>query len=267
VRHVYSQNSLVLVIVRTLILRPTGGFSARCRPKPPNTSELQCKTFVRTIGFLSFALLLISAVVVSADESRLVIRIYDTGAASTAERAAAIRTAAAIVQGAGFLVDWRDCSDRTSAPGCEHPRRDRDLIVRIMPASSSVPGNSVEAGFGLGVAVLDPSTRAGEMATVYHDRVEAVAHRTRVDCGELLGRALAHEVGHLLLRELGHSRTGLMRAGWTDAEIASNRREDWVFARQSDAFADAAGTSGAGLLASSLYFESSTDVATSTGRP
>lgn len=226
------------------------------------------QTHVRTIGFLSFALLLISAIVVSADESRLVIRIYDTGAASTAQRAAAIHTAAAIVHDAGFVVDWRDCSDPASASGCEQPRRARDLIVRIMAASSSsAREDSVEAGFRLGVAVLDPVTRTGEMATVLHDRVEAVAHRTGVDCGELLGRALAHEVGHLLLRELGHSRTGLMRAVWTDAEIASNRREDWVFARQSDVFAGAAGTAGAGLLASSRYLESSTDVATSTGRP
>src|SRR5262245_28386221 len=170
------------------------------------------KTSARIICSLSLALVAVSAIDLGADESRMVIRIYDTGAASTAQRVAAIRTAAAIVRDAGFVVDWRDCSDRVSGSECEQPRRDRDLIVRIMPTSGVVSRGSVDADFRLGVAVLDPHTRAGEMATVFHDRVEAVAHRAGVNCGELLGRAVAHEVGHLLLRELGHRQTGLMRA-------------------------------------------------------
>lgn len=189
------------------------------------------KTFARTIS-LSLALLPIAVICTGADESRLVIRIYDTGAATfAARRTAAIQTAAAIVDDAGFAVEWRDCSNGLSATGCGRPRGDRDLIVRIMPtAALTLRGSSVEAGHRLGVAVLDPGTRAGEMATVFQDRVEAVAQRTGVNCSELLGRALAHEVGHLLLRELGHSRTGLMRAVWTDVELTSNHREDWVFA-------------------------------------
>jgi hypothetical protein len=189
------------------------------------------QTSTWTLSFLPLALLATFALDVYADESPLVIRIYDTGAATIAQRAAAIRTAAAIVHDAGFVVDWRDCSDRVSASGCEQPRRDGDLIVRIMPTSLATSrGSAVDADFRLGVAVLDPGTRAGEMATVFHDRVEAVAHRTGVNCGELLGRALAHEVGHLLLREMGHRPSGIMRAVWTDAELMSNRREDWVFA-------------------------------------
>jgi hypothetical protein len=189
------------------------------------------KIFVRTTGLPTLALMAICIVPdVSADESRIVIRIYDTGAASLGERAAAIRTAAAIVDEAGLAVDWRDCSDRRSGPSCEQPRRPSDLIVRIMPTSAS-RATAVDAGFRLGVAVLDPDTRMGEMATIYHDRVKEVAHRTGTDCGELLGRALAHEVGHLFLRRWGHSHNGLMRAVWTDAELISNRPEDWLFAR------------------------------------
>jgi len=188
------------------------------------------KICVRTIRLLTLAVIAMCAARdVGADESRIVIRIYDTGATSADQRAAAIRTAATILDQAGLLVDWRDCSERLADRSCQQPRRDRDLILRIMPTLVSRP-TSVDAGFRLGVAVLDPGTRAGEMATIFHDRVQAVAHRTGVDCGQLLGRALAHEVGHLLLREMGHSRHGLMRAVWTDEELTSNRREDWLFA-------------------------------------
>ena len=82
----------------------------------------------------------------------------------------------------------------------------------------------------LGFAVVDPDTQAGKMATVFHDQVDAVARRTGVARSELLGRALAHEVGHLLLGVRGHSRTGIMRAVWTDDELTRDRPDDWVFA-------------------------------------
>jgi hypothetical protein len=68
------------------------------------------------------------------------------------------------------------------------------------------------------------------MATVFHDQIQAVARRTGVARSELLGRALAHEVGHLLLGVRGHSRSGIMRAVWTDDELTRDRPDDWVFA-------------------------------------
>ena len=67
------------------------------------------------------------------------------------------------------------------------------------------------------------------MATIYYDRVLHVARRAGLDASDLLGRAMAHEIGHLLLRVPGHNRSGLMRAVWTDAELAQNRRDDWSF--------------------------------------
>ena len=161
--------------------------------------------------------------------SEVLVRIYDTGAASSSTRATAIRTAAAIFAEARIPVNWLDCSDASAPRLCAQPQRTGDLIVRIMPTLAPRKGSS-ESEFQLGVAVINPHTRSGEMATVYYDQARAVARRAGVDCGELLGKALAHELGHLLLKEMGHSRTGLMRAVWTDAELTSNRREDWLFA-------------------------------------
>jgi hypothetical protein len=177
---------------------------------------------------------------VGADEPRVVVRLYDTGAGDSAMRAAAIRTAAAIVAEAGIDLDWRDCTDNGAQPFCQDTHRTRDLIVRIMPtfvAGTAVRKSSVEVleSLGdseapLGFAVIDSTTHVGKMATIFRDQVRTVARRTGVEFNELLGRALAHEIGHLLLRVPGHSPTGLMRAVWTDPELMLNRLEDWVFA-------------------------------------
>ncbi|HKE84931.1 MAG TPA: hypothetical protein VKB50_14315 [Vicinamibacterales bacterium] len=196
------------------------------------------QTLVRIALVTSAGLTIVAASTAAAmDEPPVVIRIYDAGASTAHLRAAAIRTAAAILDQAGIAADWHDCTEGVS-PACQTPRPARDLIVRIMPATASalhppsaaeVHANLEDADFPLGFAVVDPTRHTGAMATIFHDQVESVARRSGVDGSELLGRTLAHEIGHLLLGVRGHSRTGLMRAVWTDAELTMNRREDWVF--------------------------------------
>jgi hypothetical protein len=187
------------------------------------------------------ALMIVAASATSRAESpRVDVRIYDTGNSTPERRAAAIRTAAAIVAEAGIAVEWHDCTDNGRRPECRISRRAGNLIVRIMPASVAGSGtrgtalaahsDSSDRDLRLGLAIIDPDTHAGEMATLFHEQVLTVAQRAGVESSELLGRALAHEIGHLLLGVTGHSTTGLMRAVWTDAELTQNRREDWLFA-------------------------------------
>jgi hypothetical protein len=49
---------------------------------------------------------------------------------------------------------------------------------------------------------------------VFYRRVEAEAARYAVSVAFVLACALAHELGHVLMPERGHSRDGLMRACW-----------------------------------------------------
>jgi len=170
----------------------------------------------------------------------VVVRVYETGIGDVALRTAAIRTAASIVEMAGVSVEWYDCTDNGRRPVCQDARRSGNFIARLMPTlTPSAPlrklsiealGAQGDAEPPLGFAVVDPDTHAGKMATVFHDQVQAVARRTGVARSELLGRALAHEVGHLLLGVRGHSRSGIMRAVWTDDELTRDRSDDWVFA-------------------------------------
>jgi hypothetical protein len=178
-----------------------------------------------------------------AEESqpRIVIRMYDTAGVGQAVRGVAMRTTADIVQDAGIAVQWMDCSRGGADYPCRSVRDARELVVRIMPTAAdttrardslSVRGTVGNRDLRLGFAAVDPGVQVGVLATIYYDRVQAVAGRGGLDAAELLGRAMAHEVGHLLLRAAGHSPTGLMRAVWADAELTENRREDWVFSPQ-----------------------------------
>jgi len=195
---------------------------------------------VSTAITIGFAMVSLTVTTVSAETRRVVVRVYETGIGDVALRTAAIRTAASIVEMAGVSVEWYDCTDNGRRPVCQDARRSGNFIARLMPTlTPSAPlrklsiealGAQGDAEPPLGFAVVDPDTHAGKMATVFHDQVQAVARRTGVARSELLGRALAHEVGHLLLGVRGHSRSGIMRAVWTDEELTRDRSDDWVFA-------------------------------------
>jgi len=172
-----------------------------------------------------------TAIVLAASPARaadlhVVVRVYDMATTAPAARAAALRVAADAIASAGITVSWRDCSRGGADHPCRTVRDAGDLVVRIMPvATVAATGADVELGF----APIDPAGRATVIATVYYDVVQRVAGRTGLGTRELLGRAVAHELGHLLLRAPGHGASGLMRPLWTDAELLQNRPGDWTF--------------------------------------
>jgi len=184
------------------------------------------QTLARTASAVVFAALLLPAAPAYANDALLVVRVYDMATSNAAARAAALRTAADAIASAGVRVQWRDCSRGGAAHPCKTVRDAGDLVVRIMPiAARATTTEEVELGF----APIDPAGRATVIATVYYDVVERVARRTGIPANELLGRAMAHEIGHLLLRAPGHAPSGLMRPLWTDDELVRNHPDDWTF--------------------------------------
>jgi hypothetical protein len=189
---------------------------------------------------LATAALLLVACDAAADElaaRAVVVRLYDTATSDPARRAAAMRGVTSVMSDAGITVDWRDCSQGGDAHPCRTVRGEHDLVVRIMSTVTRTTTARDDAGARdgdseerLGFAAMDPAGRGNGIATIYYDRVLRVARRAGLDAGDLLGRAMAHEIGHLLLRAPGHNHSGLMRALWTDAELTQNRRDDWTFA-------------------------------------
>ena len=184
------------------------------------------QTLVRTAAAVACPVLVLAASPARAADLHVVVRVYDMATTDPAGRAAALRVAAGAIASAGLTVSWRDCSRGGADHPCRTVRDAGDLVVRIMPVATAAAGSEdVELGY----APIDPAGRATVIATVYYDVVQRVAQRTGLNARELLGRAVAHELGHLLLRVPGHGPSGLMRPLWTDEELIQNRPGDWTF--------------------------------------
>jgi hypothetical protein len=170
------------------------------------------------------SLLAITPLSVSAQTfpGRLTIRVYDFTSIDTPVRHSAVDEARAIIADAGVTADWHDC--RRGDVCAPEPG---DLVVRVVRETAMT---TLEWRRPLGFSVVDPVAGAGTLATVFINRIEDSARHAGADLGLLLGRAIAHEVGHLVLRTNEHGDHGLMRAIWTEQEMARNAHDDWVFA-------------------------------------
>jgi hypothetical protein len=85
-----------------------------------------------------------------------------------------------------------------------------------------------ESPDSLGFTLL---SNAGEsiMASVFYDRIREMSSPPRAATPVLLGRAMAHEIGHLLLGANAHSRSGIMRAHWSDQDLTMGTRGEFLF--------------------------------------
>ena len=149
----------------------------------------------------------------------LVVRLYDSAGVPSREFEGARRSAGITLAAIGIEPVWRPCH----ATGCISKPKPHEIEIRIVKATPSSERGS------LGFSAVDIVERRGTLATVYLDRVDALAAQAGVDRGELLGHAIAHEVGHLILGSVDHSPFGLMRATWRVDELRRNLSLDWRF--------------------------------------
>jgi hypothetical protein len=82
--------------------------------------------------------------------------------------------------------------------------------VRVQLLLHAPNGFSYQA---LGYAL--PCSERGMQITLYTDRMKTVSYSTDAVFHRVLGYALAHEIGHVLLRSSEHGKSGLMKALWT----------------------------------------------------
>ena len=161
----------------------------------------------------------------------LVVRVYDAAGLAPGDRSAALSVARTILGETGIAVTWRDggeCRDAAEhrEPSRNEPALPPEVIIRIVAAPAETPPGS------LGFSLVDVVERTGTLATVYADRVTDLARLGNIDVGRLLGRAMAHEVGHLLLGTTRHANRGLMRGTWTTTELRLDRPWDWMLLRE-----------------------------------
>ena len=158
-------------------------------------------------------------------ERRIVVRLYATGNVSAASPQA-LSAAATILEGAGVLVTWMSCeSERHSEPACDSLVTSPDLLLRMIRSTD----DSNRHWLALGFSLIDRQQHTGVLATVYVDQVASLARESGVDGSLLLGRAIAHEIGHLLIGTNQHSIKGVMRARWTRQDLQRDSPDQWRF--------------------------------------
>jgi hypothetical protein len=165
--------------------------------------------------------------------SNLTVRIYNNAGISPEDLRLATLEAEHILRKANITTSWVECWYRTTespraTEHCHEPLGSNTLTLRLQAATSAAATKVVSMGF----ALVNLQDRAPFLATVYSDRVEAVARSANVDTRSLLGRAVAHEIGHLLLNTNRHADAGLMREKWTRVQLRENDPLDWGFLDQ-----------------------------------
>ena len=116
-------------------------------------------------------------------------------------------SAEAIFRTAGISIRWIDCRVPQSESGaaCTEPLGERgELLLRL---TEVVPLTS-DRVVALGTSMLDREQRTGVLMTLDVFPIRAIADKTSMDLSTLLGRTIAHEMGHLLLGSPEHTKCG-----------------------------------------------------------
>ncbi len=154
----------------------------------------------------------------------VVVRVYDANGVAAGTNRQALDQAHKALDAASIDVIWRMCP---ASPSCNAPLAPGELAIRIV--RSPLPERPT-GKVSLGDATMDQPSGVGVLATIYFDRVMRLAHEAGTDSRVLLGRAIAHELGHLLLATTTHGPVGLMRAYWSQEEVRRGQPRDWSFA-------------------------------------
>ncbi|HET9178676.1 MAG TPA: hypothetical protein VFQ24_10015 [Terriglobia bacterium] len=158
------------------------------------------------------------------DQAVVSVAIYDYANVGRTHLGQAEGHAAGIFAKVGVRIAWTDYSLRPGTGRAKPENSDADFFVRILPGSMARRGNR-RAG-ALGESVISPTAEGplpGGTANVFYDRVEHISSLWDLDPGKILGDAIAHELGHLLLGA-NHSDQGIMKALWSveDLEMAKS---------------------------------------------
>ena len=143
-------------------------------------------------------------------DPHLTIRIYTFASMPSSDLRSAVAIAMLGLHESGIHLSWMDCTSAQNSVPCESPERPDILTIRI------VRGVMPQARAGaLGMAMR--SVR-GDSAVLFYDRASSLTRPGRY-LDQILGRAMAHEIAHMLLPDGSHADFGLMREDWAAEDL------------------------------------------------
>jgi hypothetical protein len=145
----------------------------------------------------------------------LVVHVKNQAGISSADLARAQVQTGRIFEDIGVRIVWSDVAVESRDPRCEG----FSLLVTLL---SPEVGRQLLIQGGRKDVLSSAESPVGR-AFIHPERVADLGARTRASAEELLGRVMAHELGHLML-PVGHSQIGIMSAGMeTDPARTSGR--------------------------------------------
>ena len=171
------------------------------------------------------------------------VRIYNDEGVPQGNLLTAQKVAEAVLERAGLEPLWQDCTvgnPNRDALGCDIHTGGNDLVLSLVAQLEAHAPNVSRSA--LGYSVIPDHGELATMAYVSYGRVRAVTSelatmayasygrvRTVVtsaaDSQELLGLAMAHEIGHLLFGSRDHANQGIMLATWQLRDLENGGRE------------------------------------------
>ena len=134
----------------------------------------------------------------------LLIHVDDQTHLGARDRDTAEKEVVRIYAAAGVNTIWKD-----GLPPAEETRA--DTFPRVTVAILNAWAPDMTAGEPRGSTMIGRAARAAGRAYIFYPRLEYAARLRDRHVGMVLGVAIAHEVGHLLLSKNGHSNIGIMR--------------------------------------------------------
>jgi hypothetical protein len=151
------------------------------------------------------------------------VRVYNYAGSSANMLGIAESEAERIFAKAGVHLEWQECPMTTRAESadstCAAPLTPSDLRLRIVSRVKLmlIHASADATGFTI-----------GDLATVQLEPLLNLPTPTEHIRNQMLGRAIAHEIGHALLGG-GHSSQGIMQARWGGGQLELASANDMVF--------------------------------------
>ena len=162
------------------------------------------------------------------DKQRPTIDVFTSNYAQVSDRTLeeAEAVATRVLSIAGINTTWhRSGENEGDSKVGQNPSRPEarpGVFLLIIP-------RTMAAHWALGVAdvgftILPGAGKTGTMAYIFYHRVEELAATGDASASQILGHAIVHEIGHLLLNTPRHSGAGIMQADWQFEQMQLLRR-------------------------------------------
>ena len=144
------------------------------------------------------------------------VSVFNDAQISEGRVARAERVAGELFAHAGIHIDWINCgraAETTEEQAmCNEAAFPAHLEVRLRERSLNLSAST------LGLSYLG-ADGIGSHADLFYVGIAPIEQEVRLSAETILGLAMAHEVGHLLLGSNSHSSSGIMRARWQRQEL------------------------------------------------